>query len=67
MPVCGKMPGNWYCGYCRPDDFETGEVNKLVKSITISDKLERPTRWRDNDYYYQRYLGNWSGGKSIVL
>ena len=45
------------------DDFETGEVNKLVKSITISDKLERPTRWRDNDYYYQRYLGNWSEAK----
>ena len=42
------------------DDFQTGEVNKLVKNITISDKLERPTRWKDNSYYYKLYLGNWS-------
>lgn len=42
------------------DDFETGEVNKLVKSITVSDKLERPTRWKDNSYLYKLYLGNWS-------
>ena len=42
------------------DDFQTGEVNKLVKSITISDKLERPTRWKDNSYYYKLYLGDWS-------
>lgn len=41
------------------EDFQTGEVNKLVKSITISDKLERPTKWKDKGSVYN-FLGSWS-------
>lgn len=42
------------------NDFETGAVNYLTKRIVISDKLERPTQWKDNNYYCSTYLGPWS-------
>ena len=42
------------------DDFETGVPKYVVKKITISDKLERPTVWKDTDYDCATYLGNWS-------
>ena len=42
------------------EDFETGEVERLSKRIVISDKLERPTRWKKGSYYYDRYLGDYS-------
>lgn len=45
------------------EDFGIGESSKLTKSITISDKLERPVRWKDNSYYYKTYLGDWSERK----
>lgn len=49
------------------EDFGTGEPLKLTKSITISDKLERPTRWKDNSFYYARYLGGWSERKHRLM
>ena len=42
------------------DDFRTGVPKNIVKKITISDKLERPTIWKDTDYTCSIYLGNWS-------
>ena len=45
------------------EDFATGVPAWLTKSITVSDKLERPARWKDNSYYYKLYLGNWSETK----
>ena len=45
------------------DDFETGVPKYVVKKITISDKLERPTVWKDTDYDCATYLGNWSEAK----
>lgn len=42
------------------DDFKTGVPKNVVKKITISDKLEHPTIWKDSDYTCSIYLGNWS-------
>ena len=44
-------------------DFDTGEPGNSVKNIVISDKLERPTRWKDKSYYYQTKVGKWSERK----
>lgn len=48
-------------------DFELGEPLKLEKKIVISDKLERPTRWKDSSYEVQTYLGPWSEVKHRLL
>ncbi len=48
-------------------DFETGEPAKLKKTVIISDKLERPTRWRESSYEVQTYLGAWSQVKHRFL
>ena len=39
------------------EDFALGEIGKLSKTIIISDKLERPTRWKESSYEVQTYLG----------
>ena len=44
-------------------DFVEGNKGYTEKKIVISDKLERPTQWRDNNYYIETYLGNWSAVK----
>lgn len=49
------------------EDFETGEPANLVKTITLSDKLERPSKWKDQSYYYKLYLGNWSARKHRLM
>ena len=41
-------------------DFGTASIDYLTKRIVISDKLERPTQWKDNNYYCSRFIGPWS-------
>ena len=48
-------------------DFELGEQKKLFKTIVISDKLERPTRWKEDSWEVQTYLGAWSETKHRLL
>lgn len=49
------------------EDFALGEIGKLSKTIIISDKLERPTRWKESSYEVQTYLGAWSETKHRLL
>lgn len=41
-------------------DFGTASIDYLTKRIVISDKLERPTQWKDNNYDCSRFIGPWS-------
>ncbi len=47
--------------------FQEGIPNYTMKRIVISDKLERPTLWKDTDYECDLYLGKWSEAKHRLL
>lgn len=48
-------------------EFQAGIPEHMMKRIILSDKLERPTMWKDTDYECDLYLGKWSEVKHRLL